>query len=66
MKRIIPCLIALCMSGHATAGVVDEAKGAVEKIIEPSWMERAALKWGMVGSFCAYQALNGALDITLD
>jgi len=31
-------------------------------VINTEWLEQATLKWGMIGSFCAYQSLNGITD----
>ena len=41
---------------------VNIPKNITKKVIFTDWLKQGTLKWGMVGSFCSYQVLNGATE----
>ena len=49
----------LCASAsHADVDLYDMGK----KVVFTEWLKDQTLKWGMVGSLCGYQALNGLTE----
>ena len=63
MKKTLTILVVLMLvSTTASGGVISKARGSIERVVETGWVKHQALKWGMVTSLCASQALNGAVD----
>jgi len=61
VKRIIAILILLAAfttSALCAPDVIETGK----KVVFPDWLEQGTLKWGLVGSLCLYQSLNGIID----
>ncbi len=63
MNKILTILVVLMLiSTSVSGGVISRTKDTANKIVETEWLRQQALKWGMVTSLCASQALNGAVD----
>lgn len=62
MRKYLILILLIMLSLPVNAGVKDKAVSTTNKIIFPDWLKQGTLKWGMVGSFCFYQALNGATE----
>ena len=64
MRNLFVALVIACiiLRAEANASVTGNLRQKTYKVINTSWVEQGALKWGMIGSFCAYQALNGMVE----
>lgn len=60
-KAVFLFIIIVALSGRAFSQV-DEVVDTGKKIIYPDWLTRGTLKYGWLGSLCAYQSLNGVVD----
>lgn len=58
IKIIVMFILLLCSSTNSYGAPKDIAR----KIVFTEWVEQTTLKWGFVGSLCAFQSLNGVVD----
>ena len=60
---ILFCVLCFGIAVHNKAfGDTGQPQKIIKRVIVPDWVKQGTLKWGFVGSLCAYQSLNGMVD----
>ncbi len=61
MKKLLFIILLLAVSSNASHADIPLSNTA-RKIIIPDWVKSKTIKYGLVGSFCAYQGLTGMAE----